>query len=112
MDEMMEDEEEASVTRVVQRSRDDDSVSWSIDLSVFRGTHDAALGEAAARGARLPRDGVRVRGRDAGVYPSRGGAGRGSRYFVDDGLSDPSGADATPGFFWLADERTSSSPCD
>ncbi len=108
MDEMMEDEEEALVTRVVQRSRDDDSVaSWSIDLSVFLREPTTPLSAKAA--ARVERVSLGMEceyaERDAGVYPSRGGAGvRGSRYFVDDGLSDPSGADATPGFFWLADE--------
>ena len=108
MDEMMEDEEEALVTRVVQRSRDDDSVaSWSIDLSVFLREPTTPLSAKAA--ARVERVSLGMEcefaERDAGVYPSRGGAGvRGSRYFVDDGLSDRSGADATPGFFWLADE--------
>lgn len=117
MDEMMEDEEEALVTRVVQRSRDDDSVaSWSIDLSVFLREPTTPLSAKAA--ARVERVSLGMEcefaERDAGVYPSRGGAGvRGSRYFVDDGLSDPSGADATRG---SSGSRTSqgisSSPCD
>ena len=98
MDEMMEDEEEALVTRVVQRSRDDDSVaSWSIDLSVFLREPTTPLSAKAA--ARVERVSLGMEcefaERDAGVYPSRGGAGvRGSRYFVDDGL----GKDAEDGW--------------
>jgi hypothetical protein len=108
MDEMMEDDEEAAVSRVVQRSPDDGSVaSWSIDLDVFLREPTTPLSAKSAACVERVSLGMTCEfaERDDGVYPSRGGAGvRGSRYFVDDGLADPSGADATPGFFWIADE--------
>ena len=108
MDEMMEDDEEAAVSRVVQRSPDDGSVaSWSVDLDVFLREPTTPLSAKSAACVERVSLGMTCEfaERDAGVYPSRGGAGvRGSRYFVDDGLADPSGADATPGFFWIADE--------
>ena len=100
VDMMLEDDDEAAISRVVAPGADGANALWAVELDLFLREPTSPLNKKEARA--LERVSLTFEcefaPRDEGVYPSRGAAGaRNSRFFANDAVG-------APGTFWIADE--------
>ena len=100
VDMMLEDGDEAAISRVVAPGADGANALWAVELDLFLREPTSPLNKKEARA--LERVSLTLEcefaPRDEGVYPSRGAAGaRNSRFFANDAVG-------APGTFWIADE--------
>ena len=99
VDMMLEDGDEAAISRVVAPGADGANALWAVELDLFLREPTSPLNKKEARA--LERVSLTLEcefaPRDEGVYPSRGAAGaRNSRFFANDAVG-------APGTFWIAD---------
>ena len=100
VDMVLEDDDEAAISRVVAPGADGANALWAVELDLFLREPTSPLNKKEARA--LERVSLTFEcefaPRDEGVYPSRGAAGaRNSRFFANDAVG-------APGTFWIADE--------